>query len=60
MIECREPHLGLATTRELLSEIEARGNTEVYYTDLGDEMAVGAKELMDRMPESMLEYRTVD
>lgn len=60
MIECTEPHLGLATTRELLDEIRARGETETYYTELGNDIATGVKELMDRMPGSMLEYRTVD
>jgi hypothetical protein len=53
-------NLGLATTRELLEELAARGESEVYYTDLGSELSIGAKEMMDRMPGSMLDYRTVD
>jgi hypothetical protein len=54
------PLLGLATTRELLLELKARGETEVYYRELGDEMAIGATSLMDKLPGSMLDYRTVD
>jgi hypothetical protein len=54
------PLLGLATTRQLLEEIKARGECEHYYRDLGDEMAIGAANLIDRLPGSMLSYRTVD
>lgn len=46
-----------ATTRVLLAEIAARGTAEDYYMDLGLEMAVGAAELADRMPGSMLDHR---
>lgn len=57
----REPNLGLATTRELLDEIRARGETtEDYYRTLGDEMAIGARNLMEALPGSMLNYRAVD
>jgi hypothetical protein len=54
------PLLGLATTRQLLNEIRARGECEHRYRDLGDEMAIGAANLMDRLPGSMLNYRPVD
>lgn len=60
MLECQEPHLGLATTRQLLEEIEARGRTEDHYGILGMEMSVGARNLIDELPGSMLDYRTVD
>lgn len=56
---CNQPHLGLATTRELLDEIRARGETEPRYRDLGDSMAIGAMNLIDALPGSMLDYRTV-
>jgi hypothetical protein len=52
--------LGLATTRQLLEEIRARGETEVYYRELGDAMAMGAANLLTQLPGSMLDYRTVD
>jgi hypothetical protein len=54
------PNLGLATTREILDEVRARGETEVYYRELGNEMAIGAADLADKMPGSMLDYRTAD
>lgn len=56
----KNPNLGLATTRELLVEIQARGQMEDHYTILGLEMAAGAGRLMDALPGSMLDYRTVD
>lgn len=60
MTDQDKPQLGLATTRELLVELKARGETEVYYRELGDEMAIGASNLGRKLPGSMLEYRTVD
>lgn len=54
------PLLGLATTRELLKEIRARGECEMHYREEGDIMAIGAANLMDLLPGSMLDYRTVD
>jgi len=53
-----EGQLGLATTRELLNEIRARGETEHAYETLGHDMAIGAASLIDRLPGSMLDYRT--
>lgn len=55
-----QPHLGLATTRELLDEIRVRGEMEPYYRDIGNDMANGAMNLMQQLPGSMLDYRTVD
>jgi hypothetical protein len=59
-IECNDAHLGLASTRELLQEIAARGGTEPAYREEGLSMAAGADNLMDILPGSMLDYRTVD
>jgi len=53
------PPLGEATTRQLLEEVRARGQCEHYYRQEGDEMAIGAANLIDRLPGSMLDYRTV-
>jgi len=51
--------LGYATTRELLLELKTRGETESYYERLGGELAMGAASMLDQMPGSMLDYRTV-
>jgi hypothetical protein len=59
-MDADEPLLGLATTRQLLEEIRARGETEPRYRDLGDSMAIGAANLLGDLPGSMLDYRTVD
>lgn len=59
-IECADAHLGLASTRELLQEISARGQFEQSYKEEGLGMAAGADNLMDLLPGSMLDYRTVD
>lgn len=55
------PLLGLATTRELLAEIKARGEVEAVtgYQDEGNALAIGAARLIDELPGSMLDYRTV-
>ena len=55
-----EDNLGLATTRQLLEEIQARGETEPRYETEGNEMAIGAANLLETLPGSMLDYRTVD
>jgi hypothetical protein len=55
-----KPLLGLATTRELLQEIRARGETESRYEEEGNMLAIGAASILDRLPGSMLDYRTVD
>jgi hypothetical protein len=54
-----QPLLGLATTRELLLEIKARGECEDRYREEGDSMAIGAANLLDALPGSMLDYTTV-
>lgn len=51
-----EPLLGLATTRELLNEIMARGNTGESQTDLV--MAVTAEALLEKLEPEVLEYKT--
>lgn len=57
------PYLGLATTRELLEELKARGEVSAtigdYPEEMGD-MAIGAANLLEKLPGSMLDYRTVD
>ena len=58
-----EPLLGLATTRQLLEEIQARGEVSATigeYPELANDMAMGAARLLDDLPGSMLNYRTVD
>lgn len=55
-----EPRLGLATTRQLLEELKARGETEDRYLEEGNAIAIGAANLLDSLPGSMLDYRTVD
>jgi len=53
-------NLGLATTREMLTELKVRGEVENYYEGEGTAMAIGAGNLLDSLPGSMLDYRTVD
>jgi hypothetical protein len=60
VIDPWEARLGLATTRELLQEIKARGETENYYLIEGADMAIGAANLLSQLPGSMLDYRTVE
>jgi hypothetical protein len=55
-----EPLLGCATTRQLLEEVKARGEVEPRYREEGDALAIGAANLLDALPGSMLDYRTVD
>jgi hypothetical protein len=52
-------NLGLATTRQLLMEIKVRGETEQLYREQGDALAIGAANLLDSLPGSMLDYSTV-
>lgn len=49
--------LGGVETRALLLEIEQRGVEEDHYVTLGNEMAIGARSLIDSLPGSMLEYQ---
>ena len=61
--EYDQPRLGLATTKELLEELMARGEVSAtigeYPEEMGD-MSIGAAYLIDTLPKSMLDYRTVD
>lgn len=59
-IECTEPHLGLASTRQLLQELECRGRMEPRYEAEGAAMKIQADILLGTLPGSMLDYRTVD
>ena len=53
-----EANLGLASTRELLEEVRARGQTEPYDTVLGESLAATADQIIKTLPGSMLTYRT--
>lgn len=55
--EPRRPWLGLATTRDLLRELQARG--EASYGRAGRVMGAQAEDLLHDLPEAMLDYRTV-
>lgn len=59
MSDQEQPLLGLATTRQLLDEIRVRGEL-AEYPEEGNAMAIGAANLIDTLPGSMLDYRTVD
>lgn len=52
--------LAVFTTRSLLEEIAIRGERENRYGILGAEMAIGARNLMDQLPGSMLDHRRTD
>lgn len=56
-------NLGYASTRELLEELKARGEVSATIGEYPEEMggmAIGAANLIDTLPGSMLEYKTVD
>lgn len=59
-----KPYLGLATTRELLQEIKTRGEMASYNKGGGYpeeiDMAIGAANLIDILPGSVLDYKTVN
>lgn len=63
MSKCNKPHLGLATTKELLLELKARAEISVtvgeYPQEMGD-LAMGAANILETLPGSMLDYRTMD
>jgi hypothetical protein len=54
-----EPLLGLATTRQLLEELEARGECEHVHPMDGRNLAIIAKGQLENLPVTMLDYRTV-
>lgn len=58
MAEQEQALLGLATTRELLQEIKVRAATGMDM-DNGSIMYKAAHDLLEDMPEKILEYRTV-
>jgi chorismate mutase len=56
-------NLGYATTRELLEELKARGEVSATVGEYPEEMngmAIGAASLLDSLPGSMLNYKTVE
>lgn len=57
-VTCDGPLLGLATTRQLLEELAARGRHEPHYEALGTDMCNGATSMLAALPGSMLDYRT--
>lgn len=60
LVDLDEPALGLATTRQLLEELKARGETEPRFNKLGLDLADVVGSYLARLPGSMLDYRTVD
>ena len=54
-IECRDAHLGLASTRDLLLELQARAEMSHI-----DSMEMSASRLLELLPRTTLDYRTVD
>jgi hypothetical protein len=52
------PRLGLATTRQLLREIQSRGEYDPQTKESVD-MAIGAARLLDDLPGRILDYTTV-
>lgn len=62
-MDCQVPHLGLATTRQLLQELEARGelgSSWCQYPATAQYLKVSARVLLREMPDDLLDYRTVD
>jgi len=57
--DCK-PNLGCATTKELLLEIKARGEVPIGPYQEETDMAIGAANLLYKLPGSVLDYRTVD
>lgn len=53
------PLLGLATTRQLLDELRARGDCEHQYMAEGAALAITVRGLLMWLPPMMLAYRTV-
>ena len=56
------PAISQATIRALLVEIERRGiviTEQGYYQTIGIDMAIGARNLLDMLPVSILEARGV-
>jgi hypothetical protein len=60
------PRLGLATTRQMMEELRARGSTHRFASTAADAPALGAylemhmNVCLAKLPEDMLNYRTVD
>jgi hypothetical protein len=57
-----DPRLGLATTRQLLQELKARGEVSATvgeYPGAMKNLEIVAEMLLDNLPEQMLNYKTV-
>lgn len=56
---CEEPHLGLATTEQLLQELAARGRVEAvnFYQTAGRQLAEDCERLQRELPPEMRSYR---
>jgi hypothetical protein len=60
-MNCQEPHLGLATTRQLLEELRARANTHGILKTKAEQRAWNfAQDILESAPQDFLNYRTVD
>lgn len=59
---CQEPHLGLASTRELLTELHARFEVgfDGHPTIIEQESRKLAGDLLEELPGYLLEYRTTN
>ena len=58
-----EPNLGLATTRQLLEELQSRATVSMIIGEYPEEMnsvVLITENLIDTLPRPMLDYRTVD
>jgi hypothetical protein len=52
-----DANLGLASTRQLLTELKERGVTEGFFYKEGAYLAIAAESLMDSLPKEMLDFR---
>lgn len=52
-----DPNIGLASTRQLLTELKDRGLFESYYIKEGTYLAADAERLLNVLPTRMLDYR---
>lgn len=53
-----KPNLGIATTRELLEELRARGHMETEFVGLGYGIEQTMSRWIESLPEEMLNYKT--
>lgn len=55
-----DPLIGLASTRQLLTELIDRGTMESAYLKDGVFLAIAARKLLDALPTGMLDFRNVE